>query len=157
MTTVEGHTPQQRLLRAAARRRVDNLELNRAIYWASRDPNLSHRQINAVVTDLSTTSIQRILARYSDDPSLLEETPSEVIDKRAAGLIDDETMMDRLLNWHYEFGHVPYVDGVATDAYTAGDWDDIEQAYYRDRLTDDEFTRLVERHKTQLERAARAQ
>lgn len=50
---------------------------------------------------------------------------------------------------------MPYVDGVATD--TSGDWDDIEQAYYRDRLTDDEFTRLVERHKTQLERAARAQ
>lgn len=98
MTTVEGHTPQQRLLRAAARRRVDNLELYRAIYWASRDQKLSQRQINAVVTDLSTISIQWILARYSDDPSLLEETPSEVIDKRPAGLIDDEIMMDRLLN-----------------------------------------------------------
>ncbi|MFI7166960.1 hypothetical protein ACIBM3_31355 [Rhodococcus erythropolis] len=75
MTTVEGRTPQQRPLRAAARRRVDNLELNHAIYSASRDQKLSQRQVNAV-TDLSTISIQWILARYSDDPSLLERTVS---------------------------------------------------------------------------------
>ena len=157
MTTVEGHTPQQRLLRAAARRasRQPRTQPGYLLGLARSEPLTP--QIDAVVTDLSTTSIQRILARYSDDPSLLKETPSEVIDKRAADLIDDETMMDRLLHWHYEFGHVPYVDGVATDAYVRGDWDDIEQAYYRDQLTDDEFTRLVERHKTQLERAARAQ
>ena len=157
MTTLESVTPQQNLIRAAARRRIDNLELNRAIFRASRDQNLSHRQINAFVTDLSTTTIQRILARFSDDPSLLDETPAEVIDKRAAGLIDDKTMMDRLLNWRYTFGRVQYVDDVATDAYASGDWDDIEQAYYRDRLGEEEFDKLVDRQKTHLERAARAQ
>lgn len=76
----------------------------------------------------------------------LEETPAEVIDKREAGLIDDAAMMDTSLNWQYEVGRVEYVDGVATDAYTARDWDDVEQAYSRYRLTDDEFTRLLARH-----------
>ena len=156
MTTVERHTAQHRLQQAAARRRIDTLELNREIYWVSRNHHLTHRQISAVVADVSTTSIQRILTRFAADPTLLNETPAEVIDKRAAGLIDDAAMMDTLLGWKYEFGGVEYVDGVATDAYTARDWDDIEQAYYCDRITDDEFARLVERHRSDLEKAASA-
>lgn len=155
MTTVERRTAQQRLQQAAARRRIDTLELNREIYWASRNHHLTHGQISAVVADVSTTSIQRILTRFAADPALLKETPAEVIDKRAAGLIDDAAMMDTLLGWNYHFGGVEYVDGVATDAYTARDWDDIEQAYYRDRLTDDEFARLVERTAAISRRPAR--
>jgi hypothetical protein len=151
MTTAERHTAQQRLVQAA-RRRIDTLELNRAIYWASRNQHLTHRQISAVVADISTTSIQRILTRFATDPSLLNETPAEVIDKRAAGVIDDAAMMDTLLGWSYEFGRVEYVDGVATDVYTSRDWDDIEQAYYCDRLTDVEFAQLVERHRGDLKK-----
>ncbi|GAA4470740.1 hypothetical protein GCM10023094_00270 [Rhodococcus olei] len=156
MTVTESRAERE-LIRTAARHRVDDLELNRAIFRASHDGKLTQRRISAIVGKHSQATIQRILVRFSDDPSLLEETPAEVIDKRAAGLIDDDAMMDRLLNWRYTFGRVPYVDGVATDAYTSGDWDDIEQAYYLDRLTDDEFARLVERNKAHLERAARAQ
>lgn len=156
MTTVESRTAQHRLQQAAARRRIDTLELNREIYRASRNRHLTHRQISAVVADMSTTTIQRILSRFAADPTLLEVTPAEVIDKRAAGLIDDAAMMDTLLAWNYEFGAVEYVDGVATDAYTSRDWDDIEQAYYCDRLSDDEFARLVERHRGDLEKAAGA-
>lgn len=148
--TITDALAEQELIRTAARHRVDSLELNRAIFHASRH-GLSQRQISAIVGKPSQATIQRILVRFAEDPSLLDETPAEVIDKRAAGLIDDATMMDKLLNWKYTFGHVPSVDGVATDAYSSGDWDDIEQAYYLDRLTDDEFARLVERHKTHLE------
>lgn len=155
MTTTDTHGGQD-LIRIAARHRVCDLELNRAIYRASQVDKMSQRQISAIVGKPSQATIQRILVRFAEDPSLLDETPAEVIDQRAAGLIDDATMMDKLLNWKYTFGHVPSIDGVATDAYSSGDWDDIEQAYYLDRLTDDEFARLVERHKTHLERAARA-
>lgn len=155
--TITDTRAEQDLIRTAARSRVDDLELNRAIYRASQVAKLSQRQISAIVGKPSQATIQRILVRFAEDPSLLDETPAEVIDKRAAGLIDDDTMMDKLLNWQYTFGHVPSVDGVATDAYSSGDWDDIEQAYYLDQLTDDEFARLVERHKAHLERAAHAQ
>ena len=37
------------------------------------------------------------------------------------------------------------IRGVATDAYTTGDWDDIEMAYYRGQLTDEEFQALASR------------
>jgi hypothetical protein len=54
-------------------------------------------------------------------------------------------MMERLLNWKYSFGGVVRIAGVATDAYTTGDWDDIEMAFSRGLLSDDEFQALAER------------
>lgn len=37
-------------------------------------------------------------------------------------------------------------DGLATDTYTTGDWDDIELAFYRGLLSDEEFQALATRH-----------
>lgn len=65
-------------------------------------------------------------------------------------MINDHTMMDSLLNWKYSFGGVARIDGVATDAYTTGDWDDIEMAFYRGLLSDDEFQALATRHLTSI-------
>lgn len=156
MRTVERNAAVERLARTAARGRVYDRDLDRDIYYAARDAHLSQRQISDIVRTRSQATVQRILRRLSEDPFLLEETPAEVIDRRAAGLIDSETMMDKLLNWKYTFGHVPRIDGVATDAYMSGDWDEIELAYYRDLLSDEEFTRLAERQKDLIERATRA-
>lgn len=154
MTTIERDTAVQRLARTAARHRVDDRELERDIFRAAHDGGMTHKQISDVVGTLSQATVQRTLRKVSENPSRLRETPGEMIDRRRAGLIDDETMMSRLLSWEYSFGHVPSVDGVATDAYLSGDWDEIELAYYRDLLSDDEFARLVERQKENLERAA---
>lgn len=52
--------------------------------------------------------------------------------------------MDALLNWSYTFGSVVYIDGVVTDAYISGDWDDICMAFYRGELTDVEFQRIAD-------------
>ncbi|MDG3017203.1 winged helix-turn-helix domain-containing protein [Speluncibacter jeojiensis] len=119
MTTIDGHAEQE-LVRIAARYRVEDLALNRAIYRASHEAGLSQRQISARVGGHSQATIQRILARFAENPALLQETPAEVIDKRDAGLIDAAAMMETLLNWPYTFGDVPHVDGVATDSYTTG-------------------------------------
>ena len=137
----------------AARRRIVEKDLGREIYHAAHDAGVSQRQISEVVGSLSQATVQRILRRITEDPSLLEETPAEVIDRRAAGLINDETMMDRLLHRRYSFGHVPSVDGVATDAYIPGNWDEIEMAYYRDLLSEQEFDQLMERQRDQIEQA----
>jgi hypothetical protein len=137
---------QARLAAKAARQRVDERELERAIYQAANDAGLSQRQISDIVGIHSQATVQRILRRLTEDPALLEERPAEVIDRRAAGLINTDDMMDRLLKWRYSFGGVVRVDGVATDAYATGDWDEIEMAFYRGLLSDDEFQALAARH-----------
>lgn len=129
------------LLRAAARRRLADLELNRAIVRAFRD-GMPESQIGAIVGTYTETAIQRIIRACSEDPSLLAESPAEVIDQRAAGFIGDTEMMDRLLTWPYSLGHTVTIDGIATDAYAGGDWDGVERAYYCGLVSDSELARL---------------
>ena len=156
MPTVEQARAEKRLAQRVARRRIDDRELDREIYDAARNAHLSQRRISELLAGLaSQATVQRTLRKLEDNPELLRETPAEVIDHRTAGLIDDDEMMDRLMNWSYSFGRVPSVNGVATDAYMSGDWDDVELAFYRGLLSDNEFTRLMDRQKDHLERAAR--
>lgn len=145
--TTEAHQTlaQQRLAAKAARQRLDERELEREIYDAATVQGLTQRQISDLVGTQSQATIQRILRRISDDPTQLDEKPAEVIDKRTAGLITAEQMMDKLLKWRYTFGHVARINDVATDAYITGDWDAIETAYYRGQLSDDEFQQLADR------------
>lgn len=154
MPTLELNARQQ-LERVAARRRLDDREIFRAIHRAVR-AGLSQRQISDIVGNLSQATVQRIIRRIAGNPSLLRETPAEIVDRRAAGFIDDHTMMDRLLNWKYSFGAVPRVDDVATDAYMTGDWDEVESAYYRDLLSDDEFAALSKHQRAMIEQAVRS-
>lgn len=154
MTHPEDDAAKAPLLRAIARRRLADLELNRAIVRAFRD-GMSESQIGAIVGTHSEAAIHRILRRCSEDPSILAESPAEVIDQRAAGFIGDTLMMERLLSWPYSFGHTVVIDGVPTDAYAGGDWDEVERAYYCGRLTDAEFVKLAEQNKAHLGRAAR--
>lgn len=146
---------QETLKASAARQRVDERELERAIYHAATHAGLSQRQISDIVGIHSQATVQRILRRLTEDPEMLKQTPAEIIDRRAAGLLDSTDMMDRLLNWTYSFGGVERVDGVATDAYTTGDWDDIEMAFYRGLLSDQEFETLAARHLNTMGRGAR--
>lgn len=152
MTTVELNARQE-LKRTAARRRLDDRATFRAIDHAVR-AGLSQRQISSIIGSLSQASVQRIIRRLAANPSLLCESPAEVIDRRAAGDINDQTMMEKLVSWKYTFGGVPRVDGVATDAYMSGDWDEIESAYYRELLSDEEFATLVRRPQAMIENAA---
>ncbi len=132
----------------AALGRVYKRRLERLIYEAATRSGLSQREISDLVGTHSQPTVQRIIRRYSDDPAQLDEKPADVIDLRTAGLIDSDAMMRRLLDWKYSFGGAVRVGGVATDAYTSGDWDEVEMAFYRGLLTDDEFARLARRHLT---------
>ena len=147
--TTEAHQTlaQKRLAAKAARQRIDERELAREIYEAATVQGLTQRHISDLVGTQSQATIQRILRRISNDPTQLDENPAEVIDKRTAGIITTEQMMNKLLNWHYTFGQVARINDVATDAYVAGDWDAIETAYYRGQLTDDEFQQLADRQR----------
>lgn len=152
-------TPQlearRELERVAARRRLDEREMYRAIHQAVQ-ARFSQRQISEIVGTLSQATIQRIIQRIAATPALLCETPSEIIDRRAAGLIDGRMMMEGLLNWKYSFGAVPRIDDVVTDGYVTGDWDEIESAYYRDLLSDDEFDELCRHQQAMIGEAVRS-
>jgi hypothetical protein len=77
-------------------------------------------------------------------------TPAEIIAQRAAHVITTEEMMDKLLSWSYTFGSVPCIDGVATDAYVAGDWDGVMMAFYLDQLSEAEFERIAHHAQSQI-------
>jgi hypothetical protein len=151
MATLE-LTARQELQRVAAGRRLAEHQLYRAVFHAVQD-GLTQRQISDIVGSLSQASIQRLIQRVAANPELIRQTPAEIVDRRAAGLIDDESMMSTLMEWTYSAGHVPSINGVSTDAYVTGDWDDIELAYYRELLSDKEFHQLTERQLELVERA----
>jgi hypothetical protein len=67
----------------------------------------------------------------------------DILDERDAGEIDTATMMKRLRAIDYTDGYVPYVNGILTDAYVRGSWDDVKFAYYQDKLTFDEYSELA--------------
>ncbi|OBG89624.1 hypothetical protein A5699_13190 [Mycobacterium sp. E802] len=136
----------QGLMRIAARHRLAQRELERAIFAAAHQWGLTQRQISDAVGVYSQATVQRILRRFAEEPARLSETPTEVIDQRAAGLISDDAMIQKLLTRTYTFGEVARTHGVATDAYTPGDWDEVEMAYYVGLLSDAEFDTVARRH-----------
>lgn len=84
----------RRLAANAALHRVHRNELDRAIYQAATFGGLSQRQISDIVGVYPLRTVQRVLRRFTEDPSQLDQRPAEIIDRRAAGLIDGDEMMD---------------------------------------------------------------
>ncbi len=97
-----------------------------------------------------------MLRTVLENPAMLDRTPTEVVDRRTASEISDTEMMQVLLDWNCTFGRVPVSGGISADAYEPGSWDEIERAYCRGLLTDEEIGRLMERNKDALQRAARS-
>lgn len=138
----------------AARVRLNNRALLRVVARAHK-VGMPQRAIEKHL-DVSQATVHRLLRQTSENPKMLEPTPAEIIDQRTAGQISTEQMMQQLLNWDFTFGIVPKADGVATDAYEPGSWDDVERAFYRSQLSADELRQLIDRNKDKLDQAARS-
>lgn len=65
-----------------------------------------------------------------------------IIDQRDADEIDTDTMLKMLSELDYTEGYVADIDGVCTDVYVRGSWDDVEFAYQQDKLTFEEYEQL---------------
>ncbi|WP_336874458.1 winged helix-turn-helix domain-containing protein [Rhodococcus qingshengii] len=128
----------------AARRRLGRTEMYRLIQ-AAAEQKMPQRKI-ADLADISQTEVVRILNRLREHPSLIDRSPSEVINERLAGKIAPQQMVDELLNWDYTFGKVPVVDGYELDAYDPGTWDEVESAYHRKLISENEFRKIFERN-----------
>lgn len=144
------------LRRVGARRRVAAFREQQAIV----DAALSGWKQNRIAEflEVSQPHISRTLASVKrQNGGALREVPTsvlELIDERDAGEISDAEMMQALKDVDYTVGYVPDVDGVATDAYVRGSWDDIEFAFQRDRLTFEEYSELFSARRDQQQRAA---
>lgn len=128
----------------AARRRLGRTEMYRLIQ-AGAEQEMSQRKI-ADAAEISQTEVVRILNRLRERPSLIDRSPSEVVNERLAGKITSQQMVDELLNWDYTFGKVPVVDGYELDAYDPGTWDEVESAYHRKLISENEFREIFERN-----------
>ncbi|MFE0752169.1 winged helix-turn-helix domain-containing protein [Gordonia sp. NPDC058843] len=108
--------------------------------------------------EVSQPHISRLLAAVKrQNAGALREIPRtalDIITERDAGVINDEQMMQALKELDYTDGEVPEVNGVATDAYVRGSWDDIEFAFQRDRLTFDQYSELFTARRDQQHEAA---
>ncbi|MDF3319871.1 winged helix-turn-helix domain-containing protein [Rhodococcus sp. C3V] len=138
----------------AARRRLDKTEMYRLVQ-AAANQQTPQRQI-ADLAEVSQTEVVRILSRLRERPSLVDRSPSEVINERLAEKITSKQMMDELLNWEYTYGKVPVVNGYELDAYDPGTWDEVESAYHRKLISESEFRRIFERHAAEIEAADEA-
>ena len=89
---------------------------------------------------ISQATVHRLVNKIRNDPAALEETPTEIIDRRAVGAIDDDEMMAALLVRSYSHGRH---DPTGGDGYIRGTWSEIERALGKGLLSDEEYERLA--------------
>ncbi|KLN71671.1 MULTISPECIES: hypothetical protein [Rhodococcus] len=154
MSITEQRPTELAIMANAAQRRLDKTAMYRLVQ-AAAEQQTPQRKI-ADLADVSQTEIGRILSRLRDRPSMVDRSPSEVINERLAGKITPEQMMDELLNWDYTYGKVPVVDGYELDAYDPGTWDEVETAYRRKLINKSEFRQIFERHAAKRRAAVEA-
>lgn len=154
MSITEQRPTELAIMANAAQRRLVKTAMYRLVQ-AAAEQQTPQRKI-ADLADVSQTEIGRILSRLRDRPSMVDRSPSEVINERLAGKITPEQMMDELLNWDYTYGKVPVVDGYELDAYDPGTWDEVETAYRRKLINKSEFRQIFERHAAKRRAAVEA-
>lgn len=112
----------------------------------------------AELLGVSQPHVSRTLAAVKrENHGVLRVPPTSVlniVDERDAGEIDTDTMMEMLSELDYAQGYVPEMNGVPTDAYLRGSWDDIEFAYQQDKLADQEYEQLFRASRTRESTAA---
>lgn len=146
----------EELRRVGAQKRVaDFRERQKIVEAAMAGVN---QNVIAESLEVSQPHISRLLAAVKrQNAGALREIPRtalDIITERDAGVINDEQMMQALKELDYTDGHVPKVNGVATDAYVRGSWDDIEFAFQRDRLTFDQYSELFAARRDRQRNAA---
>lgn len=132
------------LRKVGAQRRLAAHREQRAIVAAAlagRSQTVIARLLGVSQPHVSRT-IAAVRRQHNGTLRIAPESVLDIIDERDAGEIDTATMMRALSALDYTDGCVPEIDGVATDAYERGSWDDIEYAYQQDKLTFEEYSQL---------------
>lgn len=134
-----------------ARKELNRVHEMRLIHTAV-EANTSQDDIAALL-GTSQPTISRITHQIKKTPSLLHQSPSEIINQRVVGDIDTETMMDSLTS--YAYSPAGY-DPAGSDGFVRGDWRQIENALTAGLITGQEYERVARATSTtKPERAAR--
>lgn len=142
------------LVAAVALERVAKRRVAQAILRASTRPGVTQDAISDIV-GVSQAQVNRRLKELRRSPEILERTPADVINERAADVITTDEMMQQLRTWTFTFGSVATVNGTATDAYDRGTWDDVEAAYHQRLLSSNEMQELLDINGAKIVGAAR--
>jgi hypothetical protein len=144
------------LRKVGAQRRIAAFREQRVIVEATLAgrPQTAIAQLIGVSQPHVSRTIAAIKGLNNGQLQVLPESALIIIDRRDAGEIDTPTMMQALLDLDYTDGYVPDINGVPTDAYERGSWDDIEYAFQQDKLTFEEYSQLFAAHHAHQETAA---
>lgn len=94
----------------------------------------------AVLLGTSQPTVSRLSKQIALDPSILEPSPSEIINLRAVGQIDAEEMMEALMTYTYSAGQY---DPTSGDGFIRGAWRQMEDALTAGLISDDEYERIA--------------
>lgn len=94
----------------------------------------------ATLLGTSQPTVSRLIKRIEQAPWLLEPSPREIINQRAVGQIDTETMLNTLVSYSYAPGSY---DPTGGDGFLRGDWRQIEDALVSGLITDEEYERVA--------------
>lgn len=92
---------------------------------------------------VSQPEVHRMLRKIKNFPSLLRETPREVILQFHAEKINHEQMMQTLRLWPYTFGKSAEPENPESELMR-GSWDDITDAFHRDLIDVGDYEELVQ-------------
>ena len=94
----------------------------------------------AALLGTSQPTVSRIAKQIKQNPSILEPSPSEIINRRAVGQINTDAMMSTLLSYAYIPGQY---DPSGGDGFLRGNWRQIESALITGLITDEEYERIA--------------
>ena len=134
-----------------ARKELNRVDEMRLIHQAVK-AKTSQDDIAALL-GTSQPTISRISHQIEKTPSLLHQSPSEIINQRVVGDIDTETMMETLIA--YAYSPAGY-DPAGSDGFIRGEWRQVENALTAGLITDQEYEHVAREASTaKPERAAR--
>jgi hypothetical protein len=141
---VERARPGDDDLRAAAKRCVAQRQLQELAQLRLLErarQNSTPQQQMAKWLGTSQPTISRLLNKIEADPSVLDRTPTEVINQRLVGEIDSHTMMEALTSFAYSPGDFgPH----GADGFLRGDWRQIENALVEGLISENEYERIAQ-------------
>lgn len=105
----------------------------------------------ADVLGLSQAQISRILTAHHSKP---EASPTEIIDQRDAGVIDDAQMLTRLIGLEYSYDRFPNAGSIESAAYVPGTCNEVEEAFTAGRITRDQYIAVMDAHRDEIVAAA---
>lgn len=150
MTTIAPDIVQE-AKRLRARAELDRISQLRLVAQALTEG--SSQASIAVTLGISQPTVSRLARQIRAGLDVNQVTPAEIINRYAAGEIDENEMFDLLLAEPFTVG--VYDPTPTGSGYVRGTWDDVQNAVGRGLITDEQYNLLATKSSTVTHPAAR--